>query len=118
MDRRQFIHTLNALTVGSAAPATALADSSQSVSSSTAATDLAIGHPFLGQRRLQQASAVLVAIEGTPNALQARDSISIMLRVRNLLPPDSWAFYSRVSTQPDDGHDFRVSILACGIQEI
>lgn len=83
-----------------------------------AATELAINHPFLGQRRLQQASAVLVAVEASPGLLFLRDSKDVSSRIRSVLPPNSSVLYSNVYTKPDDGHDFRVSILASGIQEI
>ncbi len=83
-----------------------------------AATELAINHPFLGQRRLQQASAVLVTIEASPGLLFLRDSKDVCSCVKSVLPPNSSVRYSNVYTKPDDGHDFRVSILASGIQEI
>lgn len=92
--------------------------SASGIHGAQAATELAINHPFLGQRRLQQASAALVAIEGPPNLFYMRDSKDMLLRVRNVLPPDSWYLYSIVTAEPDDGHDFRVSILAVGIREI
>lgn len=83
----------------------------------------AIEHPFLGQSRLQWASAVLVAIESRPHpqALLLRESKNVTYSVRKLLSPQADIFYS-VTVQPDgdnrlDSGDFRVSILANGIQE-
>jgi cell division GTPase FtsZ len=85
------------------------------VNGAKAATDLAVSHPRLGQGRLQQASAALVAIEAPPNAL--REARDIMLQVRRYLPANSDILYSCVSTKPVDGDAFRVSILASGIHD-
>lgn len=88
------------------------------VNAADAAVQQAIHHVFLGQSRLQRASAVLVAIEATPDALSLRDVRSIMLSVGQQLPSAPPVIYSTVSATPEDGHDFRVSILASGIQRI
>ena len=87
---------------------------SSGVGGAEAATQQAIDHPFLGLPRLQQASAALVAIEAAPNALYLRDTRNIMDKVRRHLPPEAPIGYSIVWTQPEDGCEFRVSILASG----
>lgn len=81
------------------------------------AADLAIGHPLMGRRRLQQASAALVAIETPPNALFLRETREIVFKVRRALSPDSTILYSSVSAQSTQGDGFSVSILASGIQD-
>jgi len=80
-----------------------------------AAAQQAIEYLFLGQRRLQRATAALVSIEAAPNALYLRDTKNIMTMVGSRLPAKACLGYSTVSTRPDDQHDFRVSIFASGI---
>lgn len=80
-----------------------------------AAAQQAIDHLFLGQRRLQRATAALVSIEAAPNALYLRDTKNIMTMIRSRLPAKACIGYSTVSSRPDDQHDFRVSIFASGI---
>lgn len=89
--------------------------SASGVNGPEAAARQAICHPFLGQGRLKRSTAALVAIEAAPNALFLRDSKNIMFKVRSHLPPEAYIVYSTVSTAPEDGSDFRVSILASGI---
>lgn len=92
--------------------------SASGVNGAQAAADQAMSHPFLGQGRLQRASAALVAIEVPPHALFLRETRDIMLQVRRHLPANSDILYSSVSTTPVDRGDFRVSILASGIQDV
>jgi cell division protein FtsZ len=82
-----------------------------------AAVRQAIDHPFLGICRLQKASVALVSIEAPQSALFLLDSKNIVFHVRSHLPPDADIFYSCVSTPAQDGSEFRVSILASGIQQ-
>lgn len=92
--------------------------SASGVNGAQAAVDLAMRHPFLGQGRLQRASAALVAIEVPPNTLFLREAREIMFQVRRYLPPNSDILYSSVSTTPVDRDDFRVAILASGIRDV
>lgn len=89
--------------------------SASGVNCAEAAVHQAICHPFLGQGRLNRSTAALVTIEAAPSALFLRDWKSILSKVRSYLPPKSDIVYSTVSAAPENGNDFRVSILASGI---
>ena len=76
----------------------------------------AIDHPMLGRSRLQQASAILVAVRAPPEVLMLRDSINAMRSIRNQLSHDPWIFYGTYyEGTPDDA--ITVSVLASGIRE-
>jgi cell division protein FtsZ len=89
--------------------------SASGVNAAEAAARQAIGHPFLGQGRLKRSTAALVTIEGAPSTLFLRGRKNIMFKVRRHLPPDAHIVCGTVSTAPEDGSDFRVSILVSGI---
>lgn len=92
--------------------------SASGVNGAQTAVDLAMSHPFLGQGRLQRASAALVAIEAPLNALFLREAREIMFQVRRQLQPNADIIYSSVSTMPVNRGDFRVSILVSGIRGV
>lgn len=93
--------------------------STPSVNGAQAAARQAIDHPFLGQRRLQQSSAALVAIEAPPQVTRAilREAKIAMNYVRAQMLPNPYIIYG-VTVNPDRSHEFMVSILASGIQKI
>ena len=78
-----------------------------------AAATRAIDHPLLGRGRLQQASAVLMAISAPPHVLMLRDSYNAVRTVRKQLPPNAYVIYGAYSDQTL-GNDIAVSILANG----
>lgn len=95
--------------------------SASGVNGAAAATRQAIDHPLLGQRRLQRASAVLVAIESRPQSLLLSEVKNVMTSVRTLLSPQADFFYSSHTQSVGDNRlessDFTVSILASGIRD-
>lgn len=76
----------------------------------------AISHPLLGQSRLQNASAVLIAVKGLPGSLKLSDPFKAVRSIRKHLPQDPWIIYG---AHHDDTLDnqITVSVLASGIRD-
>lgn len=76
----------------------------------------AVEHPMLGRNRLQQASAILVAVRAPPGVLMLHDSKNAMKSIRKQFSHDPWIIYgSYYEGTPDN--EITVSILASGIPE-
>lgn len=76
----------------------------------------AINHPMLGQRRLQQASAVLIAVRAPPGVLMLGDSMSAMRSIRKQLSQDPWIIYGTYY-ETHLNNEITVSVLASGIRD-
>ena len=77
----------------------------------------AINHPMLGQRRLQQASAVLIAVRAPPGVLMLGDSMSAMRNIRKQLSQDPWIIYGTYY-EAHLNNEITVSVLASGFRDI
>lgn len=90
--------------------------SASGVNGAEAAALNAIHHPLLGQSRLQQASAVLIAVKAPPGVLKLGDSTSAMKIIRKQLSQDPWIVYGTYYAA-DLGDEITVSVLASGIRD-
>lgn len=75
----------------------------------------AIDHPFLGRKRLQLASAALVATSTSPQTTMLRDSKNVMNLVRKQLSHDANVIYG-TTCEINQGEEITVSVLASGIR--
>lgn len=90
--------------------------SASGVNGAEAAALNAIDHPLLGQSRLQQASAVLIAVKAPPGVLKLGDSTSAMKIIRKQLSQDPWIIYGTYYAA-NLGDEITVSVLASGIRD-
>ena len=90
--------------------------SASGVNGATDAALHAINHPLLGQRRLQQASAVLIAVRAPPGVLMLGDSMSAMRSIRKQVSQDPWIIYGTYY-EANLGNEITVSVLASGIRD-
>lgn len=87
------------------------------ISGAIKAIQQAIDHPPLGHRRLEQASAILVAIEyrsGQSNQFTLRMCKEIMTTVRAQISPEAWLLCC-ATLRPTLDENCIISILASGI---
>lgn len=91
--------------------------SSSGISGAADATLHAINHPMLGQRRLQQASAVLIVLRAPPGVLMLGDSRSAMRSIRKHLSQNAWIVYGTYY-EANLGNEITVSVLASGIRDV
>jgi cell division protein FtsZ len=90
--------------------------SASGIHGAESATRKAIAHPLLAQRRLKQASGILVAIEGNCQTLKMSRIHDIVTLINKQASPAAYTIFSAVVNPELDG-DFRVSILAHGFRE-
>ena len=91
--------------------------SASGVNGTEAAALHAINHPMLGQRRLQQASAVLIAVRAPPGVLMLGDSMSAMRSIRKQLSQDPWIIYGTYY-EAHLNNEITVSVLSSGIRDV
>ena len=76
----------------------------------------AVDHPMLGRSRLQQASAILVAVRAPPGVLILQDSTNAMKYIRKQFFHDPWIIYGAYY-EGTPANEITVSVLASGIPE-
>lgn len=76
----------------------------------------AINNTMLGQHRLSRSSGILLSIEGKPGLLKMKEICKIIHVISDSLPDVTLIFGATPNPMLTD--DFRVTLLACGIQEI
>ena len=81
-----------------------------------AAVCKAIEHPLLGQRSLQQASSVLIAVEAAPQSPGLDEKKVIISHLRKILAPEASVIYS-ATPELTGSNDLRVSVLVSGIRD-
>lgn len=89
--------------------------SASGVNGTEAAALHAINHLMLGQSRLQQASAVLIAVSAPPGVLKLGDTMSAMRSIRQQLSQDPWIIYGAYH-EAHLNNEITVSVLASGIR--
>lgn len=89
--------------------------SGSGVNGAEAATRKAIDYSLLGPYRLQRASAALIAVRASPQALISQESNYALKSIRNQLSTDAWIIYGAYH-DATLGNEIMVSVLASGIR--